>query len=40
VAAVGGAGQYYELINRDLYKGLEGEIVDAQKPALGLDMRD
>jgi CRISPR-associated endonuclease/helicase Cas3 len=40
VAAVGFAGQHYELINRGLYNGLEEEKADAQKPALGLDTRN
>jgi CRISPR-associated endonuclease/helicase Cas3 len=40
VAAVGLAGQYYELTNHDLYNGLEEEKADAQKPALGLDTRN
>ncbi len=38
VREIGFAGQYYELINEDLYTGLKGE--GRNKPALGLDLRN
>ncbi len=40
VETVGFAGQFYELTNLDLYDGLEGKKIDAQRPGLGLDVRN